>query len=57
MIRFQKAQAMLREHVVAELNGLFTRLGIKCELQVTGLPTPEDIQQTERELSEEHRIA
>ncbi len=52
MIRFQKAQAMLREHVVAELNGLFERLGIKCELQVTGLPTPEDIQQTERELSE-----
>lgn len=52
MIRFQKAQAMLREHVVAELNGLFERLGIKCELQVTGLPTPEDIRQTERELSE-----
>jgi len=52
MIRFKKAQAMLREHVVAELNGLFARLGIKCELQVMGLPTPEAIQQTERELSE-----
>lgn len=52
MIRFQKAQAILREHVVAELNGLFARLGIRCELQIRGLPTSEDIRQTERELSE-----
>ncbi|HKT31007.1 MAG TPA: hypothetical protein VJS89_00780 [Gammaproteobacteria bacterium] len=52
MIRFHKAQAMLREHIVAELNGLFARLGIRCDLQITGLPTPEDILLTERELSE-----
>ena len=52
MIRFQKAQATLREHVLAELNRLFARLGIECELKVTGLPTPEEILQTERELSE-----
>lgn len=52
MLRFKRAQAMLREHVVAELNGLFVRLGIKCELQVTGLQTSEDIQQTELELAE-----
>ncbi len=52
MIRFRSAQAMLREHIFAELNGLFARLGIKCELQVAGLPTPENIQQTKRELSE-----
>jgi len=52
MIRFQQAKAMLREHVVAELNALFARLGINCELHITGLPTPEDIRQTERELTE-----
>jgi hypothetical protein len=52
MVRFQRAQAMVREHVVGKLNGLLARLGIKCELQVTGLPSPEDIQQTEGELLE-----
>lgn len=52
LIRFKWAQAMLREHIVAELNGLFTDLGIKSELKVVGLPSPEDVLQTERDLLE-----
>ena len=52
LLRFSWAQAILREHIVGELNRLFARLGIRCELQVNGLPTPEEIRQTERELSE-----
>jgi len=52
MIRFKEAQAILREHIVAELNGIFARLGIDCDLQVKGLPTPEDIRQIQRELAE-----
>lgn len=52
MIRFSWANAMLREHIVGELNGLFARLGIKCKLKVTGLPTSADILQTHSELSE-----
>lgn len=52
LLRFSWAQATLREHIVDELNELFARLGIKCELKVTGLPTSTDILQTESQLSE-----
>lgn len=52
MMRFQKSQALLREHIVVELNGLLKRLGISCKLQVTGLPTPQDVLKTEREMTE-----
>lgn len=51
-IRFSWAKAILREHIVAELNKLLTRVGIKCELKITGLPTSTDILQTNSELSE-----
>ena len=51
-VRFSLAKAILREHIVTELNKLFVRSGIKCELKVSGLPTPVDILQTERELSD-----
>ena len=49
LLRFSWAQAILREHIVGELNGLFTRLGIKCKLTITGLPTADDILQTNSE--------
>jgi hypothetical protein len=52
LIRFRWAQATLREHIIGELNGLLARLGIQCELRVTGLPTPADILQTNSELAE-----
>lgn len=50
LLRFSWAQAMLREHIVGEMNELFARLGIECELNVAGLPTADDILQTRSEL-------
>jgi hypothetical protein len=41
MVTFRWAQAVLREHIVMELNCLLCRLGIDCKIIVTGLPTAE----------------
>lgn len=43
MARFRFAQALLREHLVSELNKLFVKLGFKCDLSVSGLPTSDGI--------------
>lgn len=43
MLSFRHAQAILREHVVGEINRLLSRLSINCKLIVTGLPTAKDI--------------
>lgn len=51
-IRFSWAKAILRQHIVAELNRLLARLGIKCRIEVTGLPTPADILQTGSDLAD-----
>ena len=45
MLSFKYAQALLREHIIKEINQLLNRLSIKCELIVTGLPTPKEILQ------------
>lgn len=50
MITFRWAQSVLREHIVAELNNLFNRLGIVCELKVAGLPTPSEILKIRQDL-------
>lgn len=50
MITFRWAQAVLREHIVSELNRLFSRLGFACQLKVIGLPTADDILKTKSEL-------
>ena len=42
-VRFNRAQAILREHVVKELNTLLVRLKIKSKIEVFGLPTVEFI--------------
>ncbi|MHB8828738.1 MAG: hypothetical protein ACYC6Q_04280 [Syntrophales bacterium] len=52
MITFRWAQSVLCEHIITELNNLFNRLGIVCELKVTGLPTPSEILQIRRDLQE-----
>ena len=49
LICFARAQAELREYIILELNKLFLRLGIKCELQIDGLPTTVTIDQVKRE--------
>ena len=50
MVNFRWAQAVLREHIIDELNSLFARLGMTCELKVSGLPTADDILNTKSEL-------
>lgn len=40
---FQWAQAVLREHIVGELNLLFKRLDIKAQIEIAGLSTPDKI--------------
>jgi hypothetical protein len=52
MITFRWAQAVLREHIIAEINRLFSRLGMACELRICGLPTSSEILQVRRELEE-----
>ena len=52
MITFRWAQAILREHIISEINRLFFRLKIACELQIAGLPTSSEILQVRRELQE-----
>lgn len=49
-MRFLWAQAILREHIINELNSLFKRLDIKCQLEVNGLPTSDDICQENTKL-------
>jgi hypothetical protein len=43
MLTFHHALAVLREHVVAEINRLLTRLKLDARVTFTGLPTPEEI--------------
>lgn len=43
MVNFSWAQAILREHIISELNILFQRFDLDCTLIVAGLPTPEEI--------------
>ena len=50
MVTFRWAQAVLREHVVSEINGLFMRLGMSCILRVSGLPTSDEILRLRGEL-------
>ena len=49
LICFASAQAELREHIVRELNILFSRLGIECELKIDGLPTTDTIKRVKNE--------
>lgn len=50
LIRHRKAQATVRESIVRDLNMLLQRLGIDCTIQLSGLPSPEEISSTLDEL-------
>ena len=43
MLSFRYAQAILREHIIREINQLLDRLSVKCKLNVIGLPTAKEI--------------
>jgi hypothetical protein len=51
MIRFCLAQAIVREHIVQELNRLLPRLGIDAQVIVEGLPASDDIRRILTEVS------
>lgn len=51
-IKFFWALAVVREHIVREINTLFERLNIFCELKIDGLPTPSDILDIRREMQD-----
>lgn len=45
MLSFRYAQAILREHIIQEINQLLDGLSIKCKLVIVGLPTAKEILQ------------
>lgn len=49
-LRSVRAKALLREHIVKELNALLTRLEIDNSLLVSGIPTVQDIDIISKEL-------
>lgn len=42
-LTFSWAKAVLREHIISELNILFKKLEIKSIIEVSGIPTPKEI--------------
>jgi len=42
-LEFSKAQALLREHLVSELNALLKRLAVEVSVEMSGTPTARDI--------------
>lgn len=50
MLSFRHAQALLREHIIKEINLLLDRLSVKCKLVVTGLPTSDEILQIRNDM-------
>jgi hypothetical protein len=54
LITFRWAQAILREHIVSELNSLFARLSIRSHLQLVGLPSANDVLQLRNAMIEGH---
>ncbi len=52
LINFHWALAVVREHIVKEINTLFKRLNISCKLKIDGLPTPSDILNIRREMQD-----
>jgi hypothetical protein len=42
-LTYKWAQAILREHIVRQLNSLFRRLGISAQIVMDGLSSPRDI--------------
>lgn len=50
MLSFRYAQAVLREHIIHEINQLLDRLSVRCKLVVTGLPTAKEILQIRKDM-------
>jgi hypothetical protein len=44
-LRFRRAQAMLRDHIVAQFNCLLSRLDINARIELEGYPSPQKIEE------------
>lgn len=53
MLSFRYAKAILREHIIQEINQLFDRVSIKCKLIIVGLPTSKEILQIRKKCIKE----
>jgi hypothetical protein len=51
-LRFARSRAVLRDHVIRELNSLLEREGFKCSIVVKGVPDPSEFDDLIRRLSE-----
>jgi hypothetical protein len=49
-LRFKLAQAILREHIVSELNALFGRIGWQASIVLSGVPAATDIERVESQM-------
>ena len=49
-VRLRWAQAVLREHIVGEWNGLLDKLRIGAEVVVCGLPSASEIEKAQADL-------
>lgn len=52
MLSFRYAQAILREHIIKEINQLLDRLSVKCKLVIMGLPTAEELLKIRKDMQE-----
>ena len=53
-ITFRWAQAILRDHIIAELNVLLKRLQLTSQIAIGGIPTPTAILEIRRQMTEGH---
>ena len=51
-LQFSYSKALLREHILSEINSLIKRLGIDNEIVITGIATSTDIAEAIRKLDE-----
>ncbi len=52
LITFKYSQALLREHILDELNKLLLRLGVNCEVKIMGIPNSTDLNDLKNDLIE-----
>ena len=50
VLNSRHAQAILRVHIIKEINQLLERLSVKCKIVVNGLPTPKEILQIRNDM-------
>lgn len=51
-LRFKQSQAILREHIVSELNKLLPLIGVNGEITLSGVPTPKHLSRLRAEMTE-----